>query len=539
MQHKVRIVIWQYFILAAGLCLTSACSWIIYQGEVRDTKRELNADIEHRAEALSRVLRSNIEPLHNVATLFSYQDVPSYSRFRQHVQGIMSRHSAITAIEWAPRVLSSERNEYELLMQDKIANFEFTQRDLNRKIVTAGLRDEYFPVYYVAPYELNKKAHGFDLASSPIRLDSIRNARASGKKIATASINLVQTELSDKGFLVFLPIYRASTPRQSLDNLAKDKQFIGFVIGAYSINELFLQSEMFEQHHGLDLKLFDNTADGMPELILHHHSHVDQILDDSLSYQSALPDLYSRSWSIVGVPSESYVANFHSLVPYSVALLGTILTLLMLFYVRSIASKTAHIQHFVEEKTKELSLANQKLKRISRTDSLTKLSNRRCMDIFFDKEWSRALRHKSFLSVIMIDIDNFKQYNDYYGHQMGDDCLARVAKALAGSVGRPGDMVARYGGEEFCVIIAHTDDVSVVAHRCQSLVERLAIPHQLSAVSEFVTVSVGYSSVVPTNDMQSRDVFKAADKALYLAKNNGKNRVEKEVVRVLKALATS
>lgn len=158
-------------------------------------------------------------------------------------------------------------------------------------------------------------------------------------------------------------------------------------------------------------------------------------------------------------------------------------------------------------------------------DALTEVPNRRALDQAFAKEWARTLRSGKPLSYLLVDIDLFKQFNDHYGHGSGDECLARVAKALHGCVQRPGDCLGRYGGEEFAAILADTDldQALQVAHNFHTSVAALQIPHARSAVAAHITVSVGVATTKPIADQNMQALSEAADRMLYAAKHAGKN----------------
>jgi diguanylate cyclase (GGDEF)-like protein len=170
--------------------------------------------------------------------------------------------------------------------------------------------------------------------------------------------------------------------------------------------------------------------------------------------------------------------------------------------------------------------ANQELQRLSMTDGLTGLANRRMFDEALVREWRRCLRHKKPMSIVMVDVDWFKKYNDRYGHQDGDECLKAVASELARSAPRPSDLVGRYGGEEFVMILGDTDEDGAlwVANRIRLHVDSLKLPHKDSTFGH-VTVSCGVSSVMPGNDLSVEALVKSADNALYLSKNQGRNTV--------------
>ncbi len=161
-------------------------------------------------------------------------------------------------------------------------------------------------------------------------------------------------------------------------------------------------------------------------------------------------------------------------------------------------------------------------------DSLTLLPNRRYYDAFVKREWKRATRHKYPISMIMIDIDFFKAYNDSLGHVEGDHCLRLVARTLKKYFRRPGDLIARYGGEEFCVVAA-CDDVQIfqLAEILRLAVETMHLAHPDSKVSKYVTISLGVATLIPTENIDCGQLLLNADQALYAAKQKSRNCVQK------------
>jgi diguanylate cyclase (GGDEF)-like protein len=186
----------------------------------------------------------------------------------------------------------------------------------------------------------------------------------------------------------------------------------------------------------------------------------------------------------------------------------------------------ASLERKVAERTEALATANAQLAHLSLTDAMTGITNRRGFDEQLERHWQRALRNHTSIGLAMIDVDEFKKYNDCYGHAAGDICLARVAAALCAGIRQGPDIAARYGGEEFVLILGESDGASalIVAERVRSAVAGLREPHAASGHG-IVTISLGLVAVVPGADSDPADFLKAADDALYEAKRGGRNRV--------------
>jgi diguanylate cyclase (GGDEF)-like protein len=175
----------------------------------------------------------------------------------------------------------------------------------------------------------------------------------------------------------------------------------------------------------------------------------------------------------------------------------------------------------------DLKHARDLLERLALIDPLTGIANRRRFDSALEDEWKRAMRLHTWFSLAIVDVDDFKAFNDAHGHTRGDDCLRAVAQTLTTVTRRPGDLAARYGGEEFAIVLPQTEGEAMVAQmqRLLTAVESLCIPHPRSRCSAHVTISIGAVSVVAGPDAAAAAVIEAADRLLYQAKENGRNRV--------------
>lgn len=188
-----------------------------------------------------------------------------------------------------------------------------------------------------------------------------------------------------------------------------------------------------------------------------------------------------------------------------------------------VAARTAELQ----QANAALIVANQKLEVYSQTDGLLGIANRKHFDARLKEEWNRAIREQHPVGLLMIDVDFFKLYNDYYGHPTGDACLQSVAHAISVKMVRALDLLARYGGEEFVVVLPNTSSqgaYKVALGICRA-VSDLRIPHAASSVADHITVSIGAASLLPGRQSTADQAVTAADQALYNAKQHGRNRV--------------
>ena len=188
---------------------------------------------------------------------------------------------------------------------------------------------------------------------------------------------------------------------------------------------------------------------------------------------------------------------------------------------------TLRLQHENEKLNERLAHSNERLIRLTEIDPLTQVFNRRYMDRFLSAEWKTHREEKRALSVLFIDIDFFKQYNDTYGHRAGDRCLSAVARALRKNIRTERDVVARYGGEEFAVILPHTEcgEAQQIAERIMEDIRKLRIEHSASKVSDALTISIGIATIVPDTLHDEAIIINIADEALYSAKRTGRNRM--------------
>lgn len=214
---------------------------------------------------------------------------------------------------------------------------------------------------------------------------------------------------------------------------------------------------------------------------------------------------------------------------------GSVLVVSSLFglWMRHARRRQRQLRKLVRERTDELEVANGRLEVLARIDELTGIANRRHLEETLVREWGRARRRGEWLALAMIDIDDFKAFNDHYGHLAGDECLRRISEALSGRMHRSNDFLGRFGGEEFLAILPETTPAGALhmAESMQQAVRELAIPHRYGPESGCVTISIGLAATEPADvDMDAHDLLRVADETLYEAKRGGRDRIRQATV---------
>ncbi|MBW4933110.1 CHASE domain-containing protein [Marinobacter sp. F4206] len=499
---------WAMVVLVVGTGLSIALGRTLYLEESRSIELEFRSDIDQLSAVFEREVLLNLEILYALKEAVSVLPEMTSERFAVMTKTILERSPAIQAFAWAPMVLRAEVPSFIRQQRQEFVNY-LIRESSDSGLQQAQEREWYVPVQFIEPLSENRAALGFDLASEASRLAALLKAMQTGNMSATAGIRLVQEPGSQKGFLVFAPLYRsASDSRTSGAAL----QHYGFINGVFRVGELVNLAIGDELSGDFLFEVYDRS--GQENVLLFSSDELDdQRWDKEGRYTSAVFDIGGREWVVEAVPSKGFIESRRGGFPLFVGVAGIALVSLIVSYFMISVRRNS-----------QLSAAKTELERISLTDSLTGLANRRHFDARLEREYRRAIRQGSALSLVMIDIDHFKEYNDEYGHPAGDVCLRKVADCLRQTVHRPGDLVARYGGEEFSIVLPDTKDAKNVGEACRQAVEALRIPHGSSTAADVVTISVGISTLTPETWQQNlTDLLNRADDALYQAKETGRN----------------
>ena len=512
-------------LLIIGVGASFYAGKLVYDRETGSIKLAFQGDFSDKVQALQRELFLTVEVVHGLKSLYDCSENVEYDEFKTMVDSFLSRHEErIQGLSWNPRLFAHQIDEsapnYDPTVVNEIRktfpDFEITQRDQENNLVIVNLKerkDDYFtPVAFIEPFPSNQKAHGFDIASNAQRRETIEAARDTDQIHATPTINLVQQ--NSRGVLVLAPLYDGNPI-----TLESQREFFkGVVVGVFKVGVMADNAMKSTAVRNLSFELLEGNFSSPFTLQSINTGEFEPIYSSSEDQSKIFPELSSfaeietitfanRTWGIKGVPFFDYVDQKRSSAPLLVVVFGALLSGSTIWYVFRILA--------VQEKLKDLTVL----------DSLTKVTNKRGIIDYLNYEWQRCMRDSQSISICMIDIDDFKKFNDTYGHVAGDRCLQEVADALQRATTRSVDMLGRYGGEEFCMILPNTKDPGVVAKSCLHNVRDLHIPHSSSSCSEYVSISIGLATTVPLKDDSLTNFLKTADKALYEAKSSGKNQI--------------
>ena len=494
------------------------------QNDLEEAKETVGGDVELYSDYLRAETERAQTLLVTLSSFFTVSDV-DHATFEKVSADALANYRHLQSLVWVPNVMPGQRQSYEQIAQAVYPGYEFKARSKQGALITELERPYYYPIYYQhtrsASYGL-----GLNLAKGLLgrELDHIRDQ---GPGSFSVDINPIfgdpsyDDEDAKNYLMIMMPVYTGKpSDLQSYRALFK-----GFLIGAIRIDSLINDYLNYERYKHLEITVSDITFPQRTVYIALNEAEKGSALLEAFSFNSEVSIVGGRTWLIEGVPTKNYVNLVITDEWWLLAWIGLGGSFVISFYVYMLRARAEHVEEEVKARTRELSYVNRKLERLTRTDALTQLANRRYFDEYLEKEWYRARRENSVISLVLCDVDFFKKFNDTYGHIEGDRCLQQVAMALKNSFSRSVDVVARYGGEEFAVILPGTivDEEGLLARAGKS-VQDLNIEHKRSDISDHITMSFGACIAKPSDNLDVLDIIKTADRALYMAKSEGRNR---------------
>jgi PAS domain S-box-containing protein len=345
-------------VIVLGVGSSVAGTFFLRQHVIGKALRGFERSVQEATLSLKREVDLNLELLYSLRSLHDATGEVDRHRFGVFAARTLSRHPGIQALEWIPRVPASERSRWEeAVRREGFGEFTIKEQLESGRMVPAGDRAEYFPALFVEPGEGNEEALGFDVASDATRREALDLARATGSIRATAAVTLVQEKAGEQGFLVFLPVYDGE-PASAEDRHAALK---GFLTGVFRVEDIFAAAPGIAQAEAenIALRLRDEAPDGSARDLLRRDTVGEPPAGD---IERALDlDVAGRRWRIVARPGDRYRAATESWEPYSILVLGLLLTGALTAWMRVSATQTRAVARLVDSRTRDLSVANEQL----------------------------------------------------------------------------------------------------------------------------------------------------------------------------------
>lgn len=492
-----------------GAALTALSFYFSYQHERQKIYQKFTSEVDSIGSALELELSRKIEVLSSFRGFYEISGYMSKTGFAAFARNMEELHEGIPAILWVPLISASERNNFEASMRKEgVSGFAIKEWSVagDHQLEVARMQDEYFPIAHSVP-ALDTFPIGLDLFSDEGMRPVVVMAKWNDQPMSASPINIKSETGSSYVYIMLLPVYNPgwSSEDDKPDFLA------AYVVGLFDSRQIF-QDAIEHAYYWDDnnfIALENVSWTDQVQFRVAELQGVDVDRGADVYYQRQLEPVADMKWYVVARPSKTYFVKHRSYYPYVLSLGLFVFTILIEAYLRVLARMDRELQE------------------MARVDSLTGVANRRRFFDQIEREWSRAQRFSRPVSAFLIDVDNFKKFNDTYGHLEGDRCLKEIAAELQRHVNRPGDLLARYGGEEFAVLLPETNlaDALQVAEKCRAGIQALQLEHKKNENWGVNTISVGVACLVPDKGNEFAALLDAADKIMYESKANGRNRV--------------
>lgn len=496
-------------ILGISLSVTAFLREHALEQEQLSTRFEQLA--EERATLLQAGIDRTLEILYATGALFDASDAVTRSEFNAFLASLVDRHPELHGVEWLPRVTHEARASFEAQARaEGFTDFQILEVTDNHSLITAAQRPEYFPVFFIEPFDRNKAAHGVDSYSQGNNDEVMDSSRDSGAVLATEAFTLVQDTPDQPSIVIYHPIYNHSGPPPS--TVAERREaLLGFTVVLLQIQKLVEFTLQNVDLVGLDWMLVDENAAPDEQRILFQPSSTRTLSisappthhfqgNMTTSFALTLP---GRAWRMDFQAAPYFYAHYGSTRAWLILAIGLSLTAFLVLYT---SSRVRHAQE---------------LEHLARHDHLTHLPNRALFAEHLQQVLAAAQRDQRQLAVLFLDLDRFKHVNDSLGHSAGDQMLEKMSARLSHSL-RAGDTLARMGGDEFIILMENIHHERDAAQLAEKLIATLADPIEVNSMQLHLTVSIGIS-LYPQDAITAETLTSNADAAMYRAKAAGRN----------------
>lgn len=483
--HRQRERLYTWLIAMVGIVLAIAAAWFARDYALRLADEGFRREVTARCAALDASLAQHLQMVRSLEAFAATRTTMNSADFHTFVTTMRADTSGIQAMQWMPRIAGGKRAEFERSGRADFPRFHIIEQIGPWELGAAATRDVYAPVRLIVPVAGNEASIGFDLYSDPLYADALDRAARTGDVAATERLVLLQEEAGVQYGVLLV---------SAVAGVGADGAPRGYVGGVFRIGDLLQSAIAGLPPVGLHISVADASGPGaertlhvfsdrltkVRDLIAVPFGQTEMSMGSELIASCDLP-VADRTWRIYFEPGPGYFAPLPPIPDWAAA----VLLLLMTGLLTSL--------FLLMQKRAQL------LARASLSDGLTGLANRAFCDRMLNTEWERAIRNGRSLSVVMVDIDQFADYNAKLGSLAGDDCLRRIADALAVVPSRSSDLVCRYTGDRFAVILPETTEEGAgqLAARVIQTIKALALVHPGRAPEAVVTVSVVAATARP------------------------------------------
>lgn len=510
-----QAVVWRgrrWRVAIPGLVIVALFAGFFVQSELREQK-DVQLRVEQLANSAAADLQRNVarhqEVLEGLSSYFEASEEVTAEEFTQYTESALRRFPNLAALSWNPIVDGADLAAFEAQQrrQPGLEDFTVTERTADGELIPVSPRDYYVTVGYIDPLETNRAALGFDINSNDLRQRAINTALELGLPSATAPIDLVQEDGSQKGMLALVPIF---DPAGAAEDAGRP---IGFAVGVYRLGDLLADTFAGPRWADVDLNLVDVTTPTDPQEIADRSAirppTVDLAPGAEPVARSDRFSVFGRTWQLEVTPTSGPLAERSIAANPSVEIVGLLVVFLLMAFVLLVTGLERQAVRQAERSEVE-----------ANTDHLTGLDNRRSFVAHLERVRERSQSQGSVDVLMFLDLDRFKAVNDVGGHEAGDLMLRSVARALRDSV-RSRDIVARVGGDEFAIVLndCEAERAVQIGASLVSAVEAIRVPDHGQDLS--VGVSIGIVEIRHGDGLGIDELIRRADDACYEAKHSG------------------
>ena len=526
LSHRTQYVILNLIVIGFFTFLAVFAHILISNKEASEVEKQLKTLLDDFALTTLEKVQDSTEKLRAISTIVALSNELNYAKFENYIQQYYDDSQDWRIIEWQPIISGEDRETFENTVRDNsFPDFYLWEPDQNGVPIPAEKRKVHVPVLYMVSTKTSINTTGLDLAWSDERISSKWRARDEGKSQLSRLFNIIlaqDAKTAPIGYAITLPVFNGGIV--PTDSESRQRQIKGFLAGVYSLEDSLGQELSKLTTKGLHIRITDV---GSAEPVFVSSTISDSKNTPNLVFDKKTISILGRQWQISMSVTDDYVNQVRStnwlFTPYFLL----IFCLLLLFLIRKLYKNNQELTKVktnLQQTLLEVKKSEQHFAELSRHDALTGLLNRRSFYEKIEDELSRSHRYQENLCLLMVDIDDFKNINDTYGHPIGDVVLTKLADTFR-ELSRENDILCRIGGEEFALLLINTNeqDSVIIAERLCDAVAKTAIQIDVTNTPLNLTISIGLTLCLQEDNISS--IMSRADKALYQAKHKGKNQV--------------